>query len=99
MDVIFLPTALADLEHWKKSGNTIILKRIRQLIEAIQQEPFSGIGKPEKLNITIPDGGRGASMRSIVSFINAKTMPFPFMRLGIITSNRLFSASVPHKNP
>ena len=44
-----MPTALSDLEHWKKSGNTIILKRIRQLIEAIQQAPFEGIGKPEKL--------------------------------------------------
>lgn len=49
MEVIFMPTALADLDHWKKSGNTIILKRIRQLIEAIQEDPFGGIGKPEKL--------------------------------------------------
>jgi len=31
-----MPTALEDLEYWKRSGNTIILKRIRQLIEAIQ---------------------------------------------------------------
>lgn len=44
-----MPTALSDLEHWKKSGNIIILKRIRQLIEAIQLMPFEGIGKPEKL--------------------------------------------------
>ena len=44
-----MPVALEDLEHWKKSGNTIILKRIRQLIEAIQNNPFDGIGKPEKL--------------------------------------------------
>ncbi len=44
-----MPTALEDLEHWKKSGNAIILKRIRQLIEAIQINPFDGIGKPEKL--------------------------------------------------
>jgi hypothetical protein len=49
MEIIFLPTALADLQHWKESGNTIILKRIRQLLEAIQQTPFSGIGKPEAL--------------------------------------------------
>lgn len=44
-----MPTAVSDLEHWKRSGNTIILKRIRQLIEAIQADPFNGIGKPEKL--------------------------------------------------
>ncbi len=49
MEIIFLPTALADLQYWKESGNTIILKRIRQLLEAIQQNPFSGIGKPENL--------------------------------------------------
>lgn len=34
---------------WKKSGNIIVLKRIRQLLEAIQKNPFSGIGKPESL--------------------------------------------------
>ena len=49
MEIIFLPTALADLQSWKESGNTIVLKRIRQLLEAIQQSPFSGIGKPESL--------------------------------------------------
>ncbi|MCF8449205.1 MAG: Txe/YoeB family addiction module toxin [Taibaiella sp.] len=49
MEVIFMPAALEDVEFWKKSGNVIILKRIRQLIEAIQEEPFAGIGKPERL--------------------------------------------------
>lgn len=49
MEIIFLPTALTDLRYWKKSGNTIILKRIRQLLEVIQQQPFKGIGKPESL--------------------------------------------------
>ena len=49
MEIIFLPTALADLQHFKESGNTMALKRIRQLLEAIQQNPFLGIGKPESL--------------------------------------------------
>lgn len=49
MEIIFLPTALTDLDFWKKSGNTIILRRIRQLLEAIEQNPFLGIGKPEGL--------------------------------------------------
>ena len=44
-----MPTALKDLQFWKQSGNTIILKRIRQLLEAIQVSPYSGIGKPEAL--------------------------------------------------
>lgn len=41
--------ALQELDFWKKSGNAIVLKRIRTLIEAIQQSPFEGIGKPEAL--------------------------------------------------
>ncbi|MVT40547.1 Txe/YoeB family addiction module toxin [Chitinophaga oryziterrae] len=41
--------AKADLLHWKKSGAQLVLKRIRQLLDAIQQEPFTGIGKPEPL--------------------------------------------------
>lgn len=49
MEVVLMPVALADLEHWKSAGNTIILKRIRQLIEAIEQNPYNGIGKPERL--------------------------------------------------
>jgi len=49
MEVVFMPTALQDLDYWKKSGSVIILKRIRQLIEAIQHNPFEGIGKPERL--------------------------------------------------
>ena len=48
-----MPTALSDLQYWKDAGNTIILKRIRQLIEAIQQSPFMGIGKPEKLKYNL----------------------------------------------
>ena len=44
MEVIFMPTAIEDLQYWKKSGSTITLKRIRQLIEAIQIAPYNGIG-------------------------------------------------------
>jgi toxin YoeB len=49
MEVILLPTALEDLEYWKKSGSIFVLKRIRQLIETIQLDSFNGIGKPERL--------------------------------------------------
>jgi toxin YoeB len=45
----FTEEALADLAYWKKTGNTIILKRVRQLLQAIQQDSFKGIGKPEPL--------------------------------------------------
>lgn len=49
MEIVFLPQALEDLEYWKKSGNEKVLKKIRQLLENIQQTPFEGLGKPEAL--------------------------------------------------
>lgn len=49
MEVIFAPKALEDLKYWKKSGNKIIQKKIQELILAIQNNPFEGIGKPEQL--------------------------------------------------
>ncbi|RYE22071.1 MAG: Txe/YoeB family addiction module toxin [Sphingobacteriaceae bacterium] len=45
----FTAKALDDLKFWQKSGNVIILKRIRQLVQAIEADPFVGIGKPEAL--------------------------------------------------
>jgi toxin YoeB len=49
MEIIFLPEAEEDLNFWIKSGNKTILKKIAQLVEAIAQSPFEGIGKPEPL--------------------------------------------------
>lgn len=49
MEVIFSPKAVEDLKFWKKSGNKVIQKKISNLIEAIQQNPYEGIGKPEPL--------------------------------------------------
>ena len=45
----FISGALAVLEYWKKNGNTVILKRILQLLQAIESDPYQGIGKPEPL--------------------------------------------------
>lgn len=47
--VAFSEKAEKDIEFWKKSGNKIILKKISTLIKAIQEDPFTGIGKPEAL--------------------------------------------------
>jgi toxin YoeB len=41
--------AAEDKEFWKRSGNKVILKKIRNLLDAIQDTPFQGIGKPEQL--------------------------------------------------
>jgi toxin YoeB len=47
MEVILSPDALDDLKHWKQTGNDKMVERIKQLIIAIQNNPFHGIGKPE----------------------------------------------------
>ncbi|MEX8546633.1 MAG: Txe/YoeB family addiction module toxin [Mucilaginibacter sp.] len=49
MEVIFTPQAAEDLKFWKKTGNKAIQNKIEQLIDAIQENPFDGIGKPERL--------------------------------------------------
>jgi len=53
MEIIFLPEAEADLDFWIKSGNKTILKKIANLIEAIGENPFEGIGKPEPLKYSL----------------------------------------------
>ena len=49
MEVIYTPQAVEDLNYWKKSGNKVVQKKIQQLILAIIENPFEGIGKPEPL--------------------------------------------------
>jgi len=53
MEIEITAEAKKDLEYWKKSGNTKILKRIRELLESIQKTPFKGIGKPEALRFDL----------------------------------------------
>ena len=47
--IIYLPKAEADLIYWKKSGNKSVQQRITKLIQAIIENPYEGIGKPEAL--------------------------------------------------
>ena len=49
MEVIFLPNAQDDLNYWIKIGNKAVLKKIANLVQAIKNELYTGIGKPEKL--------------------------------------------------
>jgi toxin YoeB len=53
MEVIYSPKAIEDLKYWRKSGNRIIQKKITSLIEAIQENPYEGIGKPEPLKYNL----------------------------------------------
>ena len=49
MEIIFSNKAKKDLEFWSKSGNKSIIKKISELLRAIVENPFEGIGKPEPL--------------------------------------------------
>ncbi|MBB3054835.1 Txe/YoeB family addiction module toxin [Mucilaginibacter gotjawali] len=49
MEIIYSDEALKDIEYWKKSGNKIVQRKIQQLLDAIEEDPFEGIGKPEPL--------------------------------------------------
>jgi toxin YoeB len=49
MEIKLTPPAEKDLNHWKKPNNSLILKRIKDLLASILESPFSGIGKPEAL--------------------------------------------------
>ena len=53
MEIIISNKAKKDLEFWSKSGNKIILKKISELLRAIQENPFEGIGKPEPLKYNL----------------------------------------------
>lgn len=49
MEIIYSQQAQSDIKFWLKSGNKKIQAKITQLINAIQKDPFNGIGKPEAL--------------------------------------------------
>ncbi|WP_374949452.1 Txe/YoeB family addiction module toxin [Mucilaginibacter sp.] len=53
MEIIFTPRAVEDIAYWKRSGNKVIQKKIEQLLIAIQENPFEGIGKPEALKYSL----------------------------------------------
>jgi toxin YoeB len=47
--VEFSDQAKEDILFFQKTGNKAILQKIKNLIIAIQENPFTGIGKPEPL--------------------------------------------------
>ena len=49
MEIEIYEEAQDDLDYWKKSGKSSILKKIKSLLESIQETPFEGLGKPEGL--------------------------------------------------
>lgn len=51
---IFHPEFRADLPHWVESDRETAL-RVLQLVEAVIRDPFTGIGKPERLKFVLED--------------------------------------------
>jgi toxin YoeB len=49
MEVAYSKKAKEDIAFWKNSGNKKVMAKISELITAITQTPFDGIGKPELL--------------------------------------------------
>lgn len=49
MKINYSDDALLAINFWKRSGNKVIQKKIEQLILAILEQPYKGIGKPEPL--------------------------------------------------
>jgi len=49
LEVVFTKRALKERQFWKKSGNRTVQKRISGLLNAILDNPYTGIGKPEAL--------------------------------------------------
>ena len=48
MKILFTPHGLEDYRYWQEHDSAKTA-RIKKLLEAISNEPFSGIGKPEPL--------------------------------------------------
>jgi toxin YoeB len=53
MEIIYSEEAQKDIEYWKRSGNKNIQKKITQLLNAIEKDPFEGVGKPEALKYNL----------------------------------------------
>lgn len=48
MDINFTKNAWEDFEYWIETDATIV-KKIKELIKSIKENPFRGVGKPEPL--------------------------------------------------
>ena len=49
MEIKLYGSAIKDFAFWKKSGNLVVQKKLKQLFEATLKNPYEGIGKPEAL--------------------------------------------------
>jgi len=56
MDVIFTKHAWEDFSYWIDTDEEIV-RKIKELIRSIKENPFKGIGKPEPLKYSLKGYG------------------------------------------
>jgi toxin YoeB len=49
MEIRLIEDGDKDLAYWQKSRNSVVLKRIAELLASIEKTPTQGIGNPEPL--------------------------------------------------
>lgn len=52
MEILWTKNAANDLAYWKKNDSKVV-KRIKELLDSIKLDPFTGIGKPEPLRYNL----------------------------------------------
>ena len=48
-NIYLSPTAQEDLQYFKSTGKISIINKIKKIIIELQEHPYSGTGKPERL--------------------------------------------------
>lgn len=49
MQIELTPEAKAHLQYWQDTDNKAILQKTEKLLDAILENPYKGVGKPEPL--------------------------------------------------
>ncbi len=75
MRLIFSDDAWEDYLFWQKQDRRMV-DRINKLIKETTREPFSGVGKPEPLNMLWPVIGLVELRMSTEWFTKWRMMPF-----------------------
>lgn len=53
-EAVFHPEFIEDLQYWVKADRRVALRAL-EIVEAVLDEPFVGIGKPEPLKYLAPN--------------------------------------------
>jgi toxin YoeB len=53
-EAVFHPEFLDDLKHWVKTERRVALRAL-EIVDAVVDDPFTGIGKPEPLKYLAPN--------------------------------------------